>query len=214
MLALLALSLVLGACTTTTAYFGAPSAELHGKRILLLRPSLISPTPEVLEKHVEQRLVGGMEALPELGPIVKPGQVDALTASKLSLRRDYNEYSNTLSLTGISDPDLARKLGHGLRVDLLAIAQPTFIRCDPSTCKGGDELWLVGSVYQAQSGSLAFRAHISAPAPADDPKALQALADSLTHDYLEQLQLAFRLHAHRERFTHLKALAGHKASPG
>lgn len=203
----LLLALGLGACATTTTYYGAPAAELHGKRILLLRPSLIPPTSESLQAHVVSRIAAGMAKLPDLGPIVGPGQVPALTTSQLTVRNAYNQYSNTVSLTGISDPALARELATGLKVDLLAIAQPTYIPCDPLTCKGGSELWLVGAVFHAHTGKLAFRTHISVSAPSDKPKALQELADSLTRDYLQQLELAFRRHAHRERFTHLKALA-------
>lgn len=206
--------LALGACTTTTAYFGAPAADLHGKRILLLRPSLISPTPESLQQHVEKHIAKGMAALPELGPIVRPDEVQRLTSRQLTVRNAYIEYSNTVSLTGISDPALSRQLAKGLHVSLLAIAQPTFIPCDAVACKDGDQLWLVGAVYHAESGKLAFRAHISAPAPSHDPKALRALADRLMKDYLQQLKLAFRLHAHRERFHNLKALAAPKVRKG
>jgi len=201
------LALLLGACTQSTVFYGAQAHELHGKRILLLPPSLITPTPPALQQHVTERLQAAMAKLPDLGPVLDAQAAARQPGFSLDVRDAYVQYANTLSLTGISDPDLSSRLAKGLGVDLLAQAQPVFVPCDRLTCEEGDELWFVGQVIDAHSGRLVFRAHLHAPASGSDAAALTPLADSMTQEYLDDLEVAFRQHAHRERFANLKRLA-------
>jgi hypothetical protein len=204
---LLGALLALGACTQSTVFYGAQAHELHGRPILLLRPSLIAPTPESVHNQVVNAVQAGMAALPELGPIVTPEALRQRAGYSLEMKGDYDQYANTLSLTGISDPALSADLADGLKVDLLAQAEPIYLPCSKDICDQGDELWLVGEVVDAHTGRIVFRAHLRTPAGSDDPALLAKLAEDLTHEYLEDLAIAFRLRAHRERFENLKRLA-------
>lgn len=197
--------LLLGACTQSRVYYGAQSETMNRKRILLLRPSLLAPTPSALHARVVQQVTAEMDALPDVGELVT---LDALRRGgemPLDLKDAYDQYSNTLSLTGVSDPDLARKLQQAAQVDLLALAQPAYLPC--AVCEDGDQLWLVGQIVDAHTGRLVFRAHFSEPAPSNDAAELNAVADELMADYLDALALAFKLRPHRTRFSNLKAKA-------
>lgn len=196
--------LLLGACTESVEYFGRPAHELHGKRVLLLRPSLLTPTGETLNRRVVDRIEAAMESAPELGGVVDGTAVRQ--RGDLRLRDAYDLYSNTLSLTGVSDPDLARVLGERMGVELLAVAQPAYLPC--SVCEEGDRMYLVGQWVDASTGRIVVRVHINAPAPDSNAEALTQVADALTADYLDSFHRAFRLRPHRQRFENLKRMAG------
>ena len=201
---LLALPL-LGGCITSTTYYGAPAADLHGKPLLLLKPSLLAPTSAELHEHVVGAVEKGLRASPEVGPITGREQVQGRKELPLKVLDAYDLFSNTLSLTGVPDPELAARLANGLGVDLLAVAQPSYLPCP--ICEQGDELWLVGQVVNAHTGRIVFRDHLKITAHGSDPDYLRGLADDLTAEYLADFNRAFHLRAHRQRFQNLKALA-------
>ena len=196
---------LLSACTQSTVFYGAQAHELHGKRLLLLRPVLIAPTDPALQQHVLERTDGALAQLPGLGPILGRDAPRSRPGVSLAVVDAYEQFSSTLSLAGIGDPELARVLLDGLQAELLILVQPTTVPCP--VCEQGDELWLVGEVLEARTGRLVFRAHLRGPVGADDAPAQLALANALIDEFLDYLRQAFRLRAHRERFTHLKALA-------
>ncbi|HEX9842021.1 MAG TPA: hypothetical protein VGC20_04700 [bacterium] len=169
----------------------------------MLQPVLIAPTPPTLHDSVVQRIEQALSELPGLGPVTGRAQWRRPDVP-LGAADAYALYSSTLSLTGISDPELARRLGEQLRVDLLALAQPIFIAC--SVCEEGDQLWLMGLIVEARTGRIVFRAHSHAPV-ADDPQEMAGLAEAMAQDYLLDLGLAFQLRPHRQRFENLRPLA-------
>lgn len=194
--------LTLGACSQSTAFYGAPTSELRGKPMLLLRPSLQAPTSEAMQQRLEQRFTETLAKSEDVGPLTRPEELDSRTDLPLRVRDAYTLFSNTLSLTGVSDPELANRLYKSLGVELLAVAQPAYLPCP--VCEEGDQLWVVGQVVQARTGRLIFRGHFSAPAPSGDPAALDALADELMGDLLHAMAFAFHPRPHRVRFEHLK----------
>jgi hypothetical protein len=196
--------LALGGCTQSSVMTRVGADELHGKPLLLLQPSLLAPTAEDLQTRVVQRIEAGLAASPEFGPITRGTEL-AQRDLPLEVQDAYKVLSNTLSLTGVSDPELARRLADGLHAELLAVVQPAFIPCP--VCESGDELWVVGQVVDARTGRVVVRVHLTAPAPDSSLKALQALADSMSEDCLRELEDAFHLRPHRQRFTALKRLA-------
>jgi hypothetical protein len=203
--ALLLAALLLGACTQSSTFYGAPAAELHGKRLLLLEPSLIAPTPPELHKRVVEQIEAAMAASPDVGEVLGRDAFRLNSNVSLQAKQAYELFSSSLSLTGMADPELSNRLYKELGVELLAVAQPVFLPC--ATCDEGDQLWLVGQVVDARTGRIVFRAHLRSPSSAD-PQSMSDLAESLTAQYVDEMAVAFRLRAHRERFRNLKALAG------
>jgi hypothetical protein len=181
------------------------AADLHGKRLLMLEPSLLAPTPEALQERVVQRVDASLAASPDVGAIT--GRISPAQRSSVGLDvwDAYLNFSNTLSLTGVSNSELAHTLAERLHADLLVLAQPAYIPCP--VCPTGDELWVVGQVVQASTGRLALRLHMREHLSSKDPAVVQGTADSLTDDLVHEMTLHFRLRPHRQRFANLHELA-------
>jgi hypothetical protein len=191
----------LGACAQTVTYHGAQSRELNGKPLLLLRPTLLPPTSPELHERVVRRIEAAMAQLEGVGKVLDAGAVEA-GGMTLAAQNAYIQFSNTLSLTGVSDPELSRRLFDALNVELLTVALPAYLPCP--ACEAGDELWLVGYVVQARTGRLVLRTHLRLQGVSSEPAALAALADDLATRYLTILTDAFALRPHLQRFEHLR----------
>ena len=204
-MALLALLLgapLLGGCVKSSTLYGAPAGDLHGKPVLLLEPSPLAPTRPELHQHVVETIEAALAASPEFGPITRREQMHDRRDLPLSVLDAYSLFSNTLSLAGVADPDLASRLAKGVQVDLLMVAQPAYLPCP--ICDEGDELWLVGQVVNAHTGRMVFRDHLRVAARGNEPDYLRGLSDDLVREYLTDLTRAFHLRAHRQRFQNLK----------
>ena len=204
MLALLGLlGLTLGACTDVTTYYNLPTEQVHRQRLLLLEPAVLEPTPPAIHARTQAQVRAALLASPDVGEVLDGAEVRRRPQLPLAIASAYDQFTNTLALTGFSDPELAIRLHKGLDVGLLLTVQPAFQPC--AVCEAGDQVWVVGQLVDAATGRLAFRAHLVANA---EPDALAAQFETLTQDYLAEQALAFTLRPHRLRFNHLRALAG------
>ena len=196
--------LSLASCTQSTIMKRVSADALHGKTLLLLEPSLLAPTPPELQAHVVERVEARLAASREFGPITRGAELKGRDLP-LVVKDAYEVFTNTLSVTGVSDPELSRRLFDGLNEELLVVIQPAYIPC--SVCQEGDELWIVGQVVQARTGEVVVRVHLSTNVSDSSLAALQAVADGLSDECVRELERAFHLRPHRQRFAELKRMA-------
>lgn len=203
--ALLLSVLAVGGCTDVTTYYGASAEDLHAQRILLLEPALLQPTPAAVQRRVQDEVRAALARSPDVGGLVDGAELRHRPRMALQTLNAYQEFSNTLSLTGVSDPELANRLYNALGVGLLAMVQPVYQPCQ--TCELGDQLWIVGQLVDAKTGRLVFRAHLESNLGTADNAAVAEEAESMMATYLERQATAMRLRPHRVRFNHLRRLA-------
>ncbi len=200
------MALLATGCSLSTIFHIDDASRLHQGTVLVLESTYLAPTGQALHERVVERIEAGLQRLEEAGPVHTRADFAALGDVSLEARNAYERFGNTLSLTGVPDPELSHILAREVDVDLLAQAQVVFLPC--STCELGDQMWLVGQVVEADTGTLLFRAHLRQTVFDADAEGLQEVADDLTESYLTDLRLAFRLRHHRARFENLKRRAG------
>lgn len=199
---MLGLALVLCGCATGTIYRSVDADQLHGRSVLLLPPARLPPTDKVLHDDIAARIDEAIARSPQIGAVMTRKDVSQRSDLSIAIRGDYEQFSNTLSLTGMADPDISYRLNRDLGVELLSMAQIAYLPC--AICEEGDQLWLVGQIIEAQTGRLLFRAHLRITVSGRDPAVLAREGAQLADDYMETLEDAFRLKWHRLRFAHLK----------
>lgn len=196
-----------------SALVGCKSIEIKDKPDLL--PYLLKPvafltikSPKNLETvwpdlmdSMEQRL----RKMPVLGKITGIKERNIKLDENPKLRSSYRTYLSTLTLTGISDKELAWKLEdefdspHFLLLDFVSF--PCTKDC-PS-----DEQWIVRlKMIEAHSGEIIYRGRLSHKLDEDEKSAesYQALAGKLISDVTEEFAAGFTVPWHRWRYEHLK----------
>jgi hypothetical protein len=157
---------------------------------------------ESLHERIVERLEAGIAASPQVSAVLTREALASRKDVPLAISEDYSLFSNTLSLAGVSDPELAIRLGRHFGVELLSVAQLSYLPC--GVCEEGDQVWLVGQVVDAGTGRLVFRAHLHTQVSTEDAGELARIGEELADAYLEVFEVTFRLKWHRQRFEHLR----------
>ena len=164
-------------------------------------PKNLEPVWPNLMETMEQRL----RKMPVLGRITGIKERQMKLADSPKLRSSYKTYLSTLTLTGISDKELAWQI-----VD--KFDTPHFILLDfvsfPCTkdCPS-DEQWIIRlKMIEARSGEIIYQGRLSHKLD-EDEKSLEtykALAGKLISDVTEEFAAGFTVPWHRWRYDHLK----------
>ena len=125
------------------------------------------------------------------------------------LRSAYKTYMSTLTLTGISDKEIAFRLEdefespHFLLLDFVSF--PCTNEC-PS-----DEQWVIRlKLIEANNGDIIYRARLVYELDEDEQntESYQALAEKLISDVMAEFQAGFIVPWHRWRYEHMKKVSG------
>ena len=169
--------------------------------------NLESVWPELMDK-MEQKL----KKMPVLGRITGIKELKKKLDVNPKLRSAYKTYMSTLTLTGISDKEIAMRLEdkfespHFLLLDFLSF--PCTKEC-PSDEQGVIRLKLI----EANTGDIIYRARLAYNLNEDEQntESYQDLAEKLISDVMAEFESAFIVPWHRWRYEHMKKVS--KISP-
>ena len=165
--------------------------------------NLESVWPELMDK-MEQKL----KKMPVLGRITGIKELNNKLDVNPKLRSAYKTYISTLTLTGISDKEIALKLEdefespHFLLLDFLSF--PCTKEC-PS-----DEQWVIRlKLIEVKTGDIIYRARLAHKIDEDeqDPNSYHVLAQKLISNVMAEFQSGFIVPWHRWRYEHMKKVS-------
>ena len=165
--------------------------------------NLESVWPELMDK-MEQKL----KKMPVLGRITGIKELNKKLDVNPKLRSAYKTYMSTLTLTGISDKEIALRLEdefespHFLLLDFLSF--PCTKEC-PS-----DEQWVIRlKLIEANTGDIIYRARLAHQLDEDEQEteSYHALAEKLISDVMAEFQAGFIVPWHRWRYEHMKKVS-------
>ena len=165
--------------------------------------NLESVWPELMDKMEEK-----LKKMPVLGRITDIKELNNKLDVNPKLRSAYKTYMSTLTLTGISDKEIALRLEdkfespHFLLLDFLSF--PCTKEC-PS-----DEQWIIRlKLIEANSGDTIYRARLAHQLDEDeqDTDSYHALAKKLISDVMAEFQASFIVPWHKWRYEHMKKIS-------
>ena len=166
--------------------------------------NLESVWPELMYK-MEQKL----KKLPVLGRITGIKELNKKLDVNPKLHSAYKTYMSTLTLTGISDKEIALRLEdefespHFLLLDFVSF--PCTKECT------SDEQWVIRlKLIEANTGDIIFRARLAYELDEDEQntESYQALAEMLISDVMAEFESGFIVPWHRWRYEHMKKVSG------
>jgi len=204
MLGILGLLFSLTACKTMDIKDKADLLPFMNKPVafITVKPpkNLEKVWPEMMEL-IEQRL----RELPTLGKVtgIKERQLKFVKNPKL--RSQFQIYLSTLSLTGISDKEIAWKLEKKLVSPYFLLLDLASFPCTKDC--SANEQWVIRlKLIEAHSGNLIFLVRIQHEL-AEDEKSVEsynALAVKLTTEVVDEFSSRFIVPWHRWRYEHLR----------
>jgi hypothetical protein len=160
--------------------------------------------PEMMEL-IEQRL----RELPALGKVTGIKERKLKFADNPKLRTQFRTYLSTLTLTGISDKELAWKLEKELESPYFLLLDFASFPCTKDC--SSNEQWVIRlKLIEAHSGDLIFlvrKQHVLS----EDEKVAEsynALAGKLTTEVVDEFASGFIVPWHRWRYEHLQPASG------
>ena len=202
---LLALATLEGCYSNITSFRDENTARLAGSNVLFLSPALLPPVGATQLNRLIETVEAGLASSPHVGKVITRKELAARRDLPLAIQRDYALFSNTLSLAGFSNPEISRRLGETFGVQMLAMVQMTYQRCQ--VCELGNQLWVVAHIVEAKTGRIVFRANYRSPLEKPEASLIEQAARELAETYLEEFNLAFIPKWHRLRFFNLKKRA-------
>lgn len=199
---MVAVALLLGACTSTTGYRPVGYQALEHRSLLVIDASPTPNLPPGMHAEFENRFEQALLGSPHIGRVVAREQMHEQSARDARLRADYRALSEVLSLMGISERELSSRIGTGADVELMAMAQLFYEPCE--LCTTGGLIGVTTSVVEASSGTLLLRLHFSQRGDPDGPDEVRAIVDELTEQMLVGLTSAFEPKWHKLRFSNLR----------
>jgi len=179
----------------------------------MLKPVALLPTkspkslkpvwPELMDK-MEQKL----KKMPVFRRITGIKELKKILDVNPKLRSAYKKYISTLTLTGISDKEIALRLEdefespHFLLLDFLSFA------CTKE-CPS-DEQWIIRlKLIEANTGDIIYRARLAHQLDEDEQNtdSYYALAEKLISDVMLEFQAGFIVPWHRWRYEHTKKVS-------
>jgi len=195
---------------------GCKSIDVKNKPDLLpymLKPValLSSKSPKNLES-VWPKLMDKMEQklkkMPVLGKITGSKELNKKLDGNPKLRSAYKTYISTLTLTGISDKEIALRLEdefespHFLLLDFLSFT------CTKECTS--DEQWVIRlKLIEVNTGDVIYRARLAHQLDEDeqDTDSYNALAEKLISNVMAEFQAGFIVPWHRWRYEHMKKVS-------
>ena len=179
----------------------------------MLKPVALLPTkaPKNLESvwpDLMYNFEKDLSKMDSLGKIKSIKEFNKKLSSNRKLRSAYKTYIDTLTLTGISDKEIALRL-------LDEFKSPHFLFLDfksfPCTKEcPSDEQWVIRlKLIEVKTGEIIYRARLSHQLNEDEKKleSYQNLAENMISDIMEEFQEGFIIPWHRWRFEHMKKVS-------
>ena len=156
--------------------------------------------PELMNR-MEQRL----RVLPALGKVTGIQDRNQKLNDNPKLRALFRSYLSTLTLTGISDKEIAWKLEKELESPYLLLLDFVSFPCTKEC--SSNEQWVIRlNLIEAHTGDLVYRVRLQQVLDGNQRTAesYNELAEKLTADIMDEFASGFIVPWHRWRYEHLK----------
>ena len=156
--------------------------------------------PEMMEL-IEQRL----RVLPTLGKVTGIKERKLKFVKNPKLRSQFRTYLSTLSLTGISDKEIAWKLEKELLSPYFLLLDLASFPCT-NNCSANEQWVIRLKLIEAHTGDLIFLVRIQHELAESEKavKSYNALALKLTTELVDEFSSRFIVPWHRWRYEHLR----------
>ena len=156
--------------------------------------------PEMMEL-IEQRL----SELPALGKVIGIKERKLKFLKNTKLRSQFRTYLSTLSLTGISDKEIAWKLEKELLSPYFLLLDLASFPCT-NNCSANEQWVIRLKLIEAHTGDLIFLVRIQHELAESEKaaKSYNALALRLTTELVDEFSSRFIVPWHRWRYEHLR----------
>ena len=195
---------------------GCKSIDVKAKPDLfhfMLKPVALLPTksPGNLESvwlDLVYKMEKNLRNIPSLGRIKGIKEVKKKLDENPKLRSAYNKYISTLTLTGISDKEIALRLEdefespHFLLLDFVSF--PCTKECS------SDEQWVIRlKLIEAKTGEIIYQARQKHKLEKEekDKESYQNLARNMISDFIAEFRSGFIIPWHRWRYEHMKKVS-------
>ena len=205
--ALLLLMITLGSCK---------SIDVKGKPDFLpymLKPVAFLPTksPKYLESiwpDLMNKIEQFLRKIPALGKITGIKELNNKLDANSKLRSEYKTYISTLTLTGISDKEIALRLEDEFESPYFLFLDFVSFPCTKE-CPS-DEQWVIRlKLIEVNTGEIIFRARLLHQVEEDEQnvKLYQNLAENMISEIMEEFKENFIVPWHRWRYEHIKKVS-------
>ncbi|MBC8258719.1 MAG: hypothetical protein H8E38_06880 [SAR324 cluster bacterium] len=195
---------LLSACKTTDLKDKANLLPYMQKPVAFLTikspKNLETVWPELMDR-IEQRL----RDLPALGKVEGVKEINQKLKNNPKLLTQFRSYLSTLTLTGISEKELAWKLEDELNSPYFLLLDLVSFPCTKE-CPSNEQ-WVVRlKLIEAHSGEQVYRVRLQHKLDEDEKTAesYSELAAKLTAEVVDEFAAGFIVPWHRWRYEHLK----------
>ena len=199
------LMLLLGGCKTIDVK-GKPDLLLYMQKpvafLTIKSPDNLEPEWPELMSQVEQYL----KEMAALGKVTGIQERNQKLKNKPKLRAMLQSYLSTLTLTGISDKEIAWKLGKELDSPYFLLLDFVSFPCTKE-CPSNEQWVIRLKLIEVHSGDLIFQVRLQHKLDEVEKtaEAYNGLAAILTTEVLDEFSSGYIVPWHRWRFEHLKA---------
>ena len=165
--------------------------------------NLESVWPDLMD-NMEQML----RKMPVLGRITGIKELNKKLDVNPKLRSAYKTYMSTLTLTGISDKEIALRLEDEFESPLFLLLDFVSFPCTKECTS--DEQWVIRlKLIEANTGDIIYRARLAYELDEDEQitESYQALAEKLISDVMAEFESGFIVPWHRWRYEHMKKVS-------
>ena len=156
--------------------------------------------PEMMNR-IEQRLA----EIPSLGKVIGTNELKKKILIDPKFYAEFKAYLSTLTLTGISDKEIAWKLEREFESPYFLLLDFVSFSCTKDC--SSNEQWVIRlKMIEAQSGDLIFLVRKQYQLNEDEKAsdAYKKLAEKLTTEVVDEFASGFIVPWHRWRYEHLK----------
>ena len=183
----------------------------------MLKPVALLPTksPRTLESvwpDLMYKMEQYLRKIPNLGRITGIEEINSKLDTNPKLRSAYNTYISTLTLTGISDKEIALRLGEEFKSLYFLVLEFVSFPCTKE-CPSNEQ-WVVRlKMIEVNTGEIIYRVRISHQLDESEQnsKLYEDLAENMVLEVMAEFQAGFIVPWHRWRYEHMKKVS--KISP-
>ena len=165
--------------------------------------NLESVWPDLIHK-IEQSLSN----MSNLGRITDIKEINNKLDTNPKLRSAYKTYISTLTLTGISDKEIALRLGEEFKSPYFLLLEFVSFPCTKE-CPSNEQWVIRLKMIEVNTGEIIYRARISHQLDEDEQnsKLYQDLAENMISEVMAEFQAGFIVPWHRWRYEHMKKVS-------
>ena len=165
--------------------------------------NLESVWPDLIHK-IEQSL----SSMSNLGRITDIKEMNNKLDANPKLRLAYKKYITTLTLTGISDKEIALRLGEEFKSPYFLLLEFVSFPCTKE-CPSNEQWVIRLKMIEVNTGEIIYRARIAHQLDEDEQnsKLYQDLAENMILEVMAEFQAGFIVPWHRWRYEHMKKVS-------